>query len=186
MTDALAARLQRLEDREEIRQLIARYGYVVDARDIDGIPLLFTPDGRFRSRDGVIDAAGRDEVVKAFHGRYSALTFSLHWTHDVIVELDPEDPDRATGIVGSHAEVCRNGVPMVTGLRYDDVYRRHEGRWRFADRLLSFVYYVPVGQYAEALGAPDRMRAYAEPRAADLPETLETWQGYGRRFPRGG
>jgi ketosteroid isomerase-like protein len=186
MSDDLERRLARLEDREQIRELVARYGYVVDARDIDGIPLLFTPDGRFRSKDGVIDAAGRPEVVKAFHGRYSALTFSLHWTHDVIVELDPQDPDRATGIVGSHAEVCRNGVPMVTALRYDDVYRRHEGRWRFADRLLSFVYYVPVGQYIESLGATDRMRAYETPRAADLPESLPAWQDYGRRFPRRG
>lgn len=186
MTDDLLARLQRLEDREQIRELIARYGYVVDSRDIDGIPLLFTPDGRFRSRDGVINATGRPAIVTAFHGRYSALTFSLHWTHDAIIELDPADSDRATGIVGSHAEVCRNGVTMVTGLRYDDLYRRQEGRWRFADRLLSFVYYVPVEQYAAALGGTDRMRAYDTPRPADLPEPLPQWQDYARRFPPAG
>lgn len=184
MTGPLDARVRRLEDREEIRQLIARYGYVVDGRDIEGIPRLFTPAGRFRSRDGVIDATGRPAVVEAFHGRYAALTFSLHWTHDVIVEPDPADPDRATGIVGSHAEVCRNGTPMIAALRYDDVYRRHEGRWLFEDRLLSFVYYVPVDQYRQALGATDRMRAYAEPRAADLHESLPSWQDYARRFPR--
>ncbi len=181
----LERRLARLEAREEIRELIASYGYVVDARDIDGIPDLFTPDGRFRSRDGVIDASGRPGIVDAFHGRYSALTFSLHWTHDVVIELDPADPDRATGIVGSHAEVCRNGASMVAALRYDDLYRRHEGAWRFADRLLSFVYYLPVDQYAAALARRDRMRAYAGPQAADLPETLAAWQDYARRFPRG-
>ena len=34
---ALRARVQRLEDREEIHELIARYGRAVDDRDWDGV-----------------------------------------------------------------------------------------------------------------------------------------------------
>lgn len=181
MDPRLEERIRRIEDREQIRDLVSRYGYVVDGRDIEALADLFTPDGRFRSRDGVMNAAGRQAVIETFHGRYAALRFSLHWTHDVIVELDQGDADAATGLVGSHAEVNRNGVTMIAGLQYQDRYRRHEGRWRFADRLLSFTYYVPVEQYAGALGATDRMRAYDTPRPADLPETLPSWQDYGRR-----
>lgn len=182
--DELAARVARLEDHVEIRELVARYGFVVDDRDIDALAQLFTPDGCFRSRDGVIDAHGREAVIETFHGRYAALALSLHVTHDHLVTFDPDDPDRATGLLSSHAEVHRNGRTMVAALRYEDAYRRHEGRWRFADRLLSFLYYVPVEEYAGALGALDRMRAYESPRAADFPEQTASWQDYARRFGR--
>lgn len=178
----LAARVARLEDREEIRALVARYGFVVDDRDIDALGGLFTPDGCFRSKDGVIDAHGREAVIETFHGRYAALGLSLHVTHDHLITFDEKDPDRAGGLLSSHAEVLRNGRSMVAALRYEDVYRRHEGRWRFADRLLSFLYYVPVEEYAEALGSRDRMRAYEAPRPADFPEGTKGWDDYARRF----
>ena len=38
-TTALATRLQRLEDREAIKALIARYGLVMDDRDMQGMPV---------------------------------------------------------------------------------------------------------------------------------------------------
>lgn len=180
--DALAARIARLEDREEIRELVARYGFVVDDRDIDGLAELFTPDGCFRSRDGVIDAHGLPAVIETFHGRYAALTLSLHVTHDHVIRFDEDDPDLARGLLSSHAEVHRNGRTMVAALRYEDLYRRHAGHWRFADRLLSFLYYLPVEDYGDALGRLDRMRAYESPRDADIPESLSSWQDYARRF----
>ena len=55
---------------------------------------------------------------------------------------------------------------------------RHEGRWCFADRLLSFLYYLPVDEYAQALGDRLRMRAYGDRRPADFPESLPNWQLY--------
>lgn len=169
MTDIdLAERVRRLEDREAIRTLAARYGYVIDNRDMDGIALLFTRDGVFRSRDGVMAARGRDAVLQQFRGRFDALGLSLHWTHDHVITLDPEDRDRATGWLSSHAELMRNGRPMVTALRYEDVYRREDGEWRFADRALSFWYYADVREYAEMLASELRMRAYGDRRRADL------------------
>ena len=48
------------------------------------------------------------------------------------------------GTLSAHAELWRNEQTMVTALRYDDVYRREEGVWRFAERALSFLYYAPL------------------------------------------
>ncbi len=42
--EELGNRLQRLEDREAIRQLVARYGQVVDDRDLGSVEALFTED----------------------------------------------------------------------------------------------------------------------------------------------
>jgi len=179
MTDAdLALRLRRLEDREEIRTLVAKYGQTVDDREIAELGELFTTDGVMRSQDGVMNARSRAAIVEQFHGRFAVLGPSLHYTHDHIVTLDDKDPDLAHGMILSHAEVWRNGAALIAAIRYFDTYRREGGRWRFAERLLKFLYYVPVPEYAEALGDLNRMRAYGDRRPADWPEGTPAWERY--------
>lgn len=174
---SLEARLRRLEDRAELRELVARYAVAIDDRDIDAIAALFTPEGAFRSRDGVMNARGRAAVLEQFRGRFQALTVSNHFSHDHILSFGA-DADEARGLVTAHAEVWRNGRALIAALRYADTYRRHEGRWRFAERLLSFLYYLPVEEYAQGLGDRLRMRAYGDRRPADFPESLATWKHY--------
>lgn len=175
---SLEERIARLEDLEAIRALVARYGFAIDDRDLAAVGALFTQDGRFRSRDGVMDANGRPAVLAQFEGRFAALGPTNHFSHDHVIWLDDAAPGRARGLVSSHAEVVRNGRPMVVALRYEDEYRREDGTWRFADRLLSFLYYVDVREYAEAIRTPLRMRAYETPAPADYPESLDTWRRY--------
>lgn len=175
--DSLAARLQRLEDRAAIEELIARYAIAVDDRDLDALGALFTPDGAFRSKDGVMNARGRAAVLEQFRGRFSALAISNHFSHDRILTFS-ERPGEAHGLITAHAEVWRNGRALIAALRYEDTYHRHEGRWCFADRLLAFLYYLPVEEYAQALGDRLRMRAYGDRRPADFPESLPNWQLY--------
>jgi ketosteroid isomerase-like protein len=177
--EPLEARVRRLEDRLALRELVARYALAIDDRDIDAIAAMFTADGRFRSRDGVMDASGREAVIEQFRGRFGALGPTNHIAHDQICTFSA-DGDSASGIATSHAELWRNGRAFVTALRYDDQYRREEGRWRFADRLLSFFYYLPVDEYAAGLGNPLRMRAYGDARPADYPEPLPSWRLYHR------
>ena len=176
-SSALEKRIRRLEDRAELRELVAHYCLAVDDRDIDALAALFTPDASFRSQDGVMNAQGRDAVLEQFRGRFVALKATNHFAHDQILSFG-EDPHTATGLLTSHAEVWRNGRALIAALRYRDTYRRHEGRWCFADRLLSFLYYLPVDEYAQGLGSRLRMRAYGDQRPADYPEALPSWQRY--------
>jgi hypothetical protein len=182
MTDSdLAQRLRRLEDREELRMLVALYGQTVDDREIEALGDLFTTDGVMRSQDGVMNARGRAAIIEQFHGRFAVLGPSLHYTHDLVVTFDATDPDLARGMLTSHAEVWRNGAALLAAIRYFDSYRRDGGRWRFAERLLKFFYYVPVSEYAEALGDRNRMRAYGDRRPADWPEGTPAWERYYQR-----
>jgi hypothetical protein len=177
-------RLARLEARAEIRELAARHCFTIDERDIDGIGQCFTRDGSFRSIDGVMNAVGREAVIAQFHGRFSVLGPSNHFTHDHTVEFDDADAQRARGVVNSHAEVVRNGQPMLASLRYHDEYRVEDGRWRFHARTLAFFYYLRPADYPEAMGGSLRNRAYAQPHPADLPERTDAWQRYYRERPR--
>lgn len=177
--NSVLKRLQRLEDREEIKALVARYGLVMDDRNIAEMPQLFTPDVRIRSLDGVMDARGRDEAVAMFRERFNVLGPSNHFTHDKIINFS-DDTDMATGTVLSHAEMNRKGQPMLAAIRYSDRYARHEGEWKFAERVFAFFYYIATEEYLDALGAgiAKRMRAYDQPMAADIPETLQSWKDY--------
>jgi hypothetical protein len=180
----LEQRIARLEARAEIRELVGRYCFTIDERDIEGIGQCFTRGGAFRSLDGVMNAVGRDAVVEQFHGRFSVLGPSNHFTHDHVIEFDERDSARASGIVNSHAEVVRNNEPMLASLRYHDDYRFEEGRWRFEARVLSFFYYVRLEEYREAMGGTLRNRAYPAPQSADFPESSPAWQDYYFRRPR--
>lgn len=180
----LEQRLAQLEARHAIRELVARYCFAVDERDLDGIRQCFTQDGIMRSLDGVMNARGRDAVIEQFHGRFAVLGPSNHYTHDHVLEFDAADAGSATGTLNTHAELLRNGEFLVASLRYHDRYRLEDRRWRFAERVLSFFYYARPADLGVAMRGELRNRAYAEPVAADFPERSPHWQAYYRERPR--
>ena len=179
MTDTLEGRIRRLEDRLAIDDLIALYGITTDDRDEEGLRALFTAEATVDSTDGVMNANGVDAIMEQFAGRWVVLGPSNHFTHDRVIRFDDVDPDRATGLVLSHAEMSRKGEARIAAIRYLDEYRRGaDGRWRFASRRISWFYYCDPAELGETLCETLRIKAYAEPIAAGWPESLPTWQRY--------
>ncbi len=174
--DDIKKRLDRVESRTKIQELCTAYAIACDDRDMKTIADIFTEDCVFRSKDGMMTANGRQSILEMYRGRFRALGATYHWTHDLTVTFDAANPDSATGLTLGHAECWRNNEPQIAAMRYEDEYRREaDGKWRFARRTLSFLYYVNMNEYTTALGQPDRMRAYGDRRAADYPESLPTW-----------
>lgn len=167
-SNGFALRLRKLEALESIRDLSARYVFSVDDRDLDGVAACFAENARFRSRDGKMNAVGRIAIMEQFQRRFSVLGHGAHYTHDHLIRLD-DDANAGRGLVSLHAELMRNGKPMLAALRYEDAYCIEEGRWKFADRLLSFLYYLNTEDYLAYFPVRARNRAYEEPLDADLP-----------------
>lgn len=180
--DSLDERVARLEAESQIRQLVARYCFTIDDRDLDGVAALFAEDAVVRSADGVMHARGIPAIIEQYRGRFTVLGPGQHFMHDIAIDF--VNADEARGKVSGHAELWRNGTMMVTALRYADIYRRTPQGWRFADREIAFLYYVPLAEYPGILGLTDRNRAYPEPRPADFPEALPSWQAYERSAGR--
>jgi hypothetical protein len=176
-TLSIEERIRRLEDRAAIQELGILYGFVMDERDEAGIRQIFAADATLRSQDGVFGATGIEEIVETYLGRFAALGPTNHYSHGHVVRFDDANPDVATGLLASHAEVARNGVAMQVALRYKDTYRRVNGRWQFTDRLMSYMYYLPVAEYAEGLADRNSVRAYGDRRPADWPEALYSEAG---------
>lgn len=65
--EALAARLQTLEDREAIRDLIASYGPLADTGAADAFSQLWTEDGRY-AVGGMTEAKGRAAIAALIDG----------------------------------------------------------------------------------------------------------------------
>ncbi|MFQ5660784.1 MAG: nuclear transport factor 2 family protein [Gammaproteobacteria bacterium] len=158
---ALEQRIRRLEDRETIRELVSRYSIAIDDRDmhITGIAALFTPNGRFRTKDGAVNARGVDAVIEYFKSSLAILGPTNHFTHEHIIFLDTNLEGKAYGLVASHAELVRRGEPMLVALRYEDEYQFHEQSWKFYDRSLSYFYFMNVSDYAACLRETKRVRA---------------------------
>ncbi|CDO35204.1 nuclear transport factor 2 family protein [Novosphingobium sp. KN65.2] len=176
----LEARVARLEAESQIRQLIAHYSFDIDDRKIEAVRSLFTEDGVLKSADGVMYAKGRDAIIEQYHGRFDVLGPGHHFMHDVQIDFTGDGKSEATGRVSGHAELMRKGQMMVAGLRYADRYRNTEQGWKFAEREISFLYYVPLSDYPDILLKPDRNRAYDTPALADFPEHLPSWIAYER------
>lgn len=170
---SMESRLAAVEDQLAIRDLTARYNFSIDNRDLASARLLFTENASFGSKDGAMRATGIDAIVKQFESRFSVLGATNHFAHDHVIWF--ESSTRARGQLSVHAEVWRKEQPMVTALRYEDVYEKHGGVWLFAERLLSFFYYLGVKDYPSAMGRLERNMAGDTPVAADYPERLPTY-----------
>ena len=183
---ALEQRIRRLEAKDEIRELVGRYGFVVDNRDMEGIADCFLEDAWVLSKDGKHSSRGKDDVVNQYHGRFSFLGPTNHFTHNHLVWFDEQDPDHAYGLLNAHGEVFRNGQAMMSALRYDDEYRRDpaDGKWRFQGRMMSYIYYLRFDEIQQYFGDPLRVRAYDDPQQADWPDNIETYQRYYEEHPR--
>jgi len=131
--------VDRLVAEAEIRQLVARYAVATDRRDLDVLVALFVPDVRVGR-----DVSGRDALRESFDGqlRSVGVTILNVGTH----QIDLQGPDDATGHVYCKAEIQDGNRWIHQSIRYDDTYRRVEGRWLFVRRIHRLFYGAEVGE----------------------------------------
>jgi len=177
--EELRRRVERLESRAEISELISAYAIACDEHDIPRLASLFTEDAVFDTPSKLMVANGRKGIVDMFIKVLGIRGPGYHWTHDHFIKVDPANPDRATGLVLSHAETTPNKRPSLAAMKYEDKYRKVDGRWHFEKRVLSFLYYVPVAEYPTALNDERRLvTPTGERMKADYPESLACWKAF--------
>lgn len=120
MTDRLEARLRALEDREAIRELVARYGPLADSGDAEGVAALWAEDGSY-SVGGMIDAQGRDAVAGLIRGDTHQQLMAEGCAHMLGPVAIAVDGDRAVAI--GHSVVFRRAGPGF------EAWRVSANRW---------------------------------------------------------
>jgi hypothetical protein len=138
----LEQKVQELADREEIRELIARYAHRV-AHGVSTADL-FTDDGvfivRFPGRAPSI-ARGREAITKAPSKVTPHPDHPLPMIHNELIVITG---DEAQGLCSNELRWSENGKSMIGSGYYEDRYRRENGRWRFVERDMTFIHWVPL------------------------------------------
>jgi uncharacterized protein (TIGR02246 family) len=137
---SLEARLDRLESRDAIRQLPAKYALALDMRDLDALVSLFTEDvrvGKDQTGRGPLRAY-MDQTLRA------PFTGTSHHIGGHIIEFD--DSDHAHGIVYSKNEHETGNDWIIMQMIYADDYVRAEDRWYFARRLPLYWYATDINK----------------------------------------
>lgn len=160
--------VKRVDDRQQLAELVSRYGMAVDDRDFETVAAMFAPDGEF---NGI---KGRQAVIDHYRERTALFTTSSHFAHTWHFDFDDEACPRGT--ISAHAELCIGGKAIEVSLRYLDRYVRGDQGWMFKSRNLRFRYVLPLDEVADSLDDPLRVRwPGTPPVAADLPDPLPTY-----------
>lgn len=128
-TDEL--RLRELADREEIKELVARYAHGIAQRA--QVAWLFTEDGVFIQRvpgQPPEHYQGQD-VLAPMYEKVAQTVAPMPMIHNHIIEIDG---DEARGLCSIELRMTYDGKSMIGSGFYEDEYRRVDGRWRFSRR----------------------------------------------------
>ncbi len=130
---ALAARVQVLEDKEEIRNVLLEYGRTLDARDFAGYSRLFAKDGEWVGGFGTVQGPAQIQTFmeKQFNGPNTAHNFHLLTNFVIDVKGDTATAwSRWTFIIPS----ADNKPVIGQSGRYSDTLVRENGHWKFKRR----------------------------------------------------
>ena len=134
---SLAARVQRLEDIEEIQRLLLDYGRFLDARDLPAYSRLFAKDGEWVGGFGSAKGpAGIQAFMEKNLGTGPNRGNTFHILSNFVIEVKG---DTATAWSRwTFVTPGPDGKPVISQSgRYDDVLVREDGRWRFKRRVAS-------------------------------------------------
>jgi uncharacterized protein (TIGR02246 family) len=136
-SQALAARIQRLEDIEEIRALLTDYGRLLDAHDLAGYSRLFARDGEWVGGFGsaksptAIQALMEKNLGGSPKGKPGS-TYHLLTNFLIDVQGDAATAWSRWSFTVTGAD---NHPALLYGGHYDDTLVREDGHWRFQRRV---------------------------------------------------
>lgn len=141
-TPTIEQRLTVLADKDEIRELTARYCFAVADGDAETLVGLFCPDGVFRLGDR--EFRGTDGLRKLYRGAAGGVP-PKPFIQNHVIDVDV-DGDTAQGRCAVEIRMVQDGEAYTVAGHYADVYRREGGRWRFASRHFVPWHWVPLSQ----------------------------------------
>ena len=137
----LEQKVQELADREEIRELIARYAHRVAHGESNAD--LFTDDGVFITRipGRPVRTLGREKIIKLYKEAGGRPDHPLPMIHNYLISISD---DKATGLCSNELRITEDGHSIIASGYYEDTYRRENGRWKFAVRDATFFHWVSI------------------------------------------
>ena len=105
MDNDILKRIEVLESKDAIRELVSNYAESCDRQDLKALEKIFTEDAEFDSPSGMLKSKGRQNIIDMYLEVFKSRGPSFHWTHDVSVVVNSEDADLAEGTEMGRAHV---------------------------------------------------------------------------------
>ena len=137
---ALAARLNVLEDKEEIHAAMMEYGRTLDNRDFAGFAALFSRDAEYGGARGALQKgpAAIRALLEMQLARNAApqpgRDYHFFYNETIVV-----NGDTATALSKGAFYVTNEARKLETGsaVNYHDEFIREDGKWKFKKRVLG-------------------------------------------------
>ena len=133
---SLEARIQRIDDRMAIEQLLMEYGRAVDDRDFAAFAALFTEDGEWKGAQG--SYRGSKEIRKSMEKMFTEAAADIpkghnfHVLTNVIIDLQGDHATASSKFIFYKMNGAKPEA-QVAG-RYEDRLVRVDGAWKFQQR----------------------------------------------------
>ncbi len=136
MSADLETRVRRLEDREQIWQLMLEYRRQLDRRDFAAYSRLFTDDGEWAGNLGIARGPAEIEqlLIRTLESWTGEASSHLHLVDNAEIHVDGDTATAESTWVYITREGFGRPVLSLIG-RYQDVIVRTGGGWRFKRRV---------------------------------------------------
>lgn len=123
-----------MSDKEEIRELLARYCFALDADEFEAMAALFTPDGVWETAFGT--GTGRAGIVaQARSIAKGDRPRRVHLTTNIVIDLDGEAATaRSNWVLFQNTP---DGPAIGSGGAYVDRLVKVDGTWFFRHRTID-------------------------------------------------
>ncbi|TQF69032.1 nuclear transport factor 2 family protein [Rhodococcus spelaei] len=131
-------------DRMALSDLVGRYAAAVDRRDAATVAGLFTADAEFVQppalvrRGGSATTVGGDAIASTVLAATAHLDSTHHAVHQQVLDSTDIDAVGQTYCTAHHIYRAKDGAlrDNAVAIRYQDRYRKTDGRWQIARREL--------------------------------------------------
>jgi hypothetical protein len=131
--------LATLQAKEEIRELAMLYSRGVDRKDIELLRTLYARDAT--DHHGRFFSGGADDYLRFLEKSFPHMRMSGHFICNHLVSVDDDQGEGEVYALAYHVIPDRNGggyLEDLKAVRYVDRYRKENGRWLFASRVVTF------------------------------------------------
>lgn len=137
----LQARINALENRQQLKALVDTFSVLADVKDTDTQGLLFTENGIMKTMQNGVEVFrvdGRNSIVKACADYLALFETVYHSNGQQTVELI--DDENAKGVsycyvvlIGKNPQSGKT-ERLTEGFRYHDTYTKKSGKWQISVR----------------------------------------------------
>ncbi len=167
----IQSQISQLVAYDSIRQLVARYAWCLDTRDLDTLVGLFVEDVRVSKT-----SSGRTALRESFASQLRNIGPTTLFVGNHIIDLDANQPNAATGVVYCRAYIQEPHGFVEQMIVYSDRYRHEAGSWRFVGRRHELFYGIVTSEqpHAQELANwPQRSTG-----VGTMPFRLDSWQRF--------